>query len=190
MRPKAHLLQQVDAWAERHLGTGSVMGLHFRGTDKSSEAQPVPVAAVFEAVNRYISEHPSLKTVFVASDEASFVDAAAHSIVGARVVAHEDSLRSRDGLAVHTQLKAGDPALKAFDALMNCLLLSRCEVVVRTASFLSAWASVFNPQLKVFMLNRPYAKSLWFPDSEIVGRAPCLLGGPVIAAPQSGGATQ
>jgi hypothetical protein len=58
--------------------------------------------------------------------------------------------------------------IKAREALVNCLLLARCRALIRTASFLSGWASVFNPELSVIMLNRPYQEALWFPDREVL----------------------
>jgi hypothetical protein len=42
--------------------------------------------------------------------------------------------------------------------------------LIRTTSFLSAWASIFNPGLKVILLNKPYPNKFWFPESEIFGR--------------------
>lgn len=171
MPPKKWLICEVEDFVNQHFRSGPVLGLHYRGTDKSSEAEPVQPDLVIDAVNRYIAGHPTFHTVFVASDEQSFVEFAARQIVGARVVAHEDELRSRDGKAIHSKANAGDPTQKAHEALMNSLLLSRCDVLVRTASFLSAWASVFNPRLPVLLLNQPFAHTLWFPDSEIVKRA-------------------
>jgi hypothetical protein len=51
---------------------------------------------------------------------------------------------------------------------VNALLLSRCTALIRTASRLSAWSSVFNPQLPVVMLNRPHDGMVWFPEREIL----------------------
>ena len=39
---------------------------------------------------------------------------------------------------------------------MNALLLAKCGVLIRTTSFLSAWASLFNPELKVILLNNSH----------------------------------
>ena len=45
---------------------------------------------------------------------------------------------------------------------------SKCTAVIRTTSFLSAWASIFNPDLKVVLLNKPYSNRLWYPEREIL----------------------
>lgn len=71
---------------------------------------------------------------------------------------------------IHLNL-AGDRNRKGFEALVNCLLLSRCDALIRSASFLSGWSNVFNPALPVIMLNRPFDAALWFPDREVLKRA-------------------
>jgi hypothetical protein len=40
--------------------------------------------------------------------------------------------------------------------------------VIRTTSTLSAWASLFNPEIKVILLNKPYQNNLWYPENEIM----------------------
>jgi hypothetical protein len=57
----------------------------------------------------------------------------------------------------------------ARDAIVNCLILSRCEALLKTASILSAWSKLFNPRLPVVMLNRPPDEHLWFPERVLVG---------------------
>jgi hypothetical protein len=39
---------------------------------------------------------------------------------------------------------------------------------MKTASLLSGWSKLFNPELPVIMLNEPKKKHLWFPEREIV----------------------
>lgn len=39
------------------------------------------------------------------------------------------------------------------NAIVNTLLLSKCEIVIKTHSQLSAYAKVFNPNLKIFRVN-------------------------------------
>lgn len=55
------------------------------------------------------------------------------------------------------------------DALVNCLILSRCDALLKTASILSGWSKLFNPQLPVSMMSAPYEEYLWFPERDIVG---------------------
>lgn len=164
----------VDAFVGGHFSPGRTLGLHFRGTDKVREATPVSQEACIEVVRRYLDFCGSIDTVFVSSDEQSFVELLQRRMKSVRVVAHQDTARSRDGRAVHALSVPGDNYAKGFEAIVNCLLLARCNVLMRTASFLSAWSSIFSPSLPVIMLNRPIDSRLWFPDREILHDAVAL----------------
>ena len=61
----------------------------------------------------------------------------------------------------------GDAYRKGFEALVNCLLLSRCGALLKTASFLSGWAKVFAPGMETLLLNRTHVATTWFPDRDI-----------------------
>lgn len=164
----------VDAFVAAHFAEGRTLGLHFRGTDKHAEATPISQERCVEAAQRYLDFSGQVDAIFVSSDEQSFVDLVSARIQSVRVVSHEDSIRSRDGTAVHTQADTGDNNKKGLEAVVNCLLLSRSDVLMRTASFLSAWSSIFRPELPVVLLNRPIDSKLWFPDREILQGAVSL----------------
>lgn len=171
MRVQPALLAHVDAFVSRHFAGRQVIGLHFRGTDKSSEARRVSGERCAATIERYRATHPDMNALFVASDEEAFVAWMRERFSDIEVIAHDDLERSRDGRAIHTNSDEGDNALKAREALINTLLLSRCQVLIRSASFLSAWASLFAPELPIIMLNRPYDHALWFPDAELITRS-------------------
>lgn len=168
---KKEVKTYIDRFVEINFATKRVVGVHFRGTDKSLEAPPVSFDQVARTVSEYLHNHPRTSAIFVASDEEAFIDQMRRKFDGVEVIYHPDSLRSRDGSAIHAQVGLGDNYLKGREALVNCLLLSRCSAVIRTASFLSGWSSVFNPGLKVIMLNRPYENRTWFPDAVILKSA-------------------
>jgi hypothetical protein len=167
---RQEIADEVDRFAERHFAPGSVLGVHFRGTDKRTEAPPVSRAECSAAIRRYLSEHPGLDRIFVASDEASFIGFIEGEFPSIPVCSCDDR-RSDGDVAVHRLGFAGGNYEKGRQALVNCLLLSRCDLLIRTASSLSGWASVFNPRLPVVMLNQPHPQCLWFPDRCVVPRA-------------------
>jgi hypothetical protein len=169
LRLKPHITQKVeDFWTA--LGVdGPVIGLHFRGTDKSREAPRVPWQHCLTIVEDYIRNHKTVQAVFVASDEQEFIDFAKNSIRRVPVYCNDDYYRSNDDRAIHLGLKCGGYE-KGEDALVNVLLLAKCSILIRTTSTFSAWASIFNPNLKVILLNKPYPNNLWFPESEILRR--------------------
>ncbi|MFN3715369.1 MAG: hypothetical protein ACK4R8_01455 [Thiobacillus sp.] len=170
-RLDAGIAAHVDNFAAAHFAGRRVLGVHFRGTDKSSEAARVSWRALASTVNAAAETH-ACDAVFVASDEQAFVDFMLENTVGRPLIVHADELRAHGSEAVHVRPQPGKNRIKAREALVNALLLSRCAALVRSASFLSGWASVFNPGLPVILLNRPYDYALWFPDREVLKRYP------------------
>jgi hypothetical protein len=166
--PKPHISKMVDDFWRGINVDGPVLGVHFRGTDKI-EGPHVSWDYCLTIVKKYLHENKSLKALFVTSDTQKFVDFMKISVTDVPVHFHNDHHRSVDGRAVHTGMEGGGYE-KGEDALVNALLLAKCAVLIRNSSFLGAWASIFNPALKVILLNKPYDNCLWYPESEILRR--------------------
>jgi hypothetical protein len=170
LRPKPHINTMVDDFWRSLSVHGPVVGVHFRGTDKSSEAPRVSWQHLLKILQRYLRSDDTVKAVFVASDEHAFINFIKEWVKDVPVYSHDDHYRSSGDLPVHLAIDRGGGYGKGEDALVNALLLSKCSTLIRTTSFLSAWASIFNPDLKVILLNKPYHNKLWFPESEIFSR--------------------
>jgi hypothetical protein len=174
LRPKPHIEKIVDDfWASMGVN-GPVVGIHFRGTDHSEEAPRVPYEHCLNILENYLRIHDSTQAVFVASDEQAFVRFIKNSTRSAVLVySHDDHYRSEDSgnVPVFRRALGEDGYEKGEDALVNALLLSRCSTLIRTTSCLAAWASVFNPTLRVILLNKPYDDKLWYPESEVIRKA-------------------
>lgn len=162
---KNEIADYVEEFTDKHFDQRTMLGIHYRGTDKSSEANPVTRDYALATVLNYIEANPQVDALYVASDEASFIDWIKQALNGVEVISHDDTERSRDGKAIHTQPGVGDNYIKGREALINSLLLSKCSALIRSSSFLSAWSSIFNPGLPIIMLNRPFDSKLWFPDA-------------------------
>jgi hypothetical protein len=161
----------VESFVARHFQPGATLGVHFRSTDKGSEARLLTADEMLACIRRQLTACPHYRCVYVASDDARFVERALGELDGVPVIVREDELRSTDGRAVHTRAESSENLRKGREALVNCLLLARCDGLLRTASFLSGWASVFNPALPVTLLNPPYAEASWFPDRLVAQRS-------------------
>jgi len=155
-----------DFWRSLNVD-GPVVGVHFRGTDKALEAPRVSREHCLDVLQRYLRNDNSIKAVFVASDEQELVDFIKKEVTDIPVYSHNDHYRSNDHQPAHMKIGQGNGYEKGEDALVNALLLSKCSTLIRTTSFLSAWASIFNPGLNVILLNTPYPNKFWFPESEI-----------------------
>jgi hypothetical protein len=164
---KRHITALVDdVWGNAGFG-GPIVGVHYRGTDKSSEAPRVSWEHCLGVLNDHLDKHPEIGGVFAASDEQGFIDFVKKSARGVSVHTNDDHFRSKDQQPIHTSISNIGGYEKGEDALVNALLLSKCTTLIRTTSFLSAWASIFNPAVRVILLNKPYTNSFWYPESEI-----------------------
>jgi hypothetical protein len=126
------------------------LGVHYRGTDKFSEAPRVPYEEVMAAVRD--AAHLALPRrwkLFVATDEQPFLEYARHAFPD-RLICQE-AIRSTDGQGLHFQL-AGDYR-NGEGAVSDCLLLSRCNYLIRTESELSLCSTLFNPHLPVTVIR-------------------------------------
>ncbi|MFC1884624.1 hypothetical protein ACFL2O_07625 [Thermodesulfobacteriota bacterium] len=164
---RQEIIDEVDEFIFRNIGKDkNTLGIHCRGTDKTSEAPKVPYSKVKENVDLYLKKYPETDILFVSSDDMNFINYMEKEIKGLPVVYRKDSFRAEDDQAIHTT-----PKLNVYDinrdAVVNCLILSRCNVLMKTASILSGWSKLFNPQMPVIMLNRPYND--WFPERDLVG---------------------
>jgi len=161
------VLNEVDSFLAAHFGDGPVLGVHYRGTDKHSEAPQVGYARVLRNIRRYLQEFPATEFIFISTDDQNFLSAARGASLPRPVVSRADSYRSSDGEAVHYR-PGGNKVSVYRDALVNCLLLSRCKALLKSASFLSDWSCLFNPRLELIMLNQPHAHTTWFPARELM----------------------
>jgi Nodulation protein Z (NodZ) len=169
LRVRQEITQAADAFARQHFADRVVLGVHYRGTDKHREAPHVSYSQLLAAICAHLQRHPEVDCVFIATDESALLSYVQKELRSVPLCACDD-LRSDGALPVHSRRVPGDPYRKGREALVNALLLSRCHAIVRTASLLSGWASVFNPQLPVTLINEPYKDKQWFPDREIVRR--------------------
>jgi Nodulation protein Z (NodZ) len=168
LRVRESIAAEVDAFCERRLGDRQVLGLHYRGTDKVEESPLVPYETVYRNVDRYFELFPETEAVFVATDDARFLHDISLRRLQVEVIARDDAFRSSDGGSVHKSAAADRSAVNR-DALVNCLILSRCDAMMKTPSLLSGCSKVFNPALPVVMIGLPYEGNLWFPETAIVG---------------------
>lgn len=158
---------KVEAFAHEYFYGKKPLGVHFRGTDKASEAPRVSWEYAKRAIANYLATHDEIGCLFVSSDEPPFIDYIKKEFGSMAVCDFDDVEKSRNGEAIHMSNAGGNNYYKGEEALINCLLLARCHALIKTASLFSAWASVFNPHLPVILLNKPYEGALWFPETEV-----------------------
>jgi hypothetical protein len=140
------------------------VGVHFRGSDKRFEAELVSWDRIRRSVDGCMDEFGS-NSIFVATDEPAFLSFMLERYGSQRVRSLDCEFQAAGNLPAH--FLSGDGFKKGQEALLTILLLSMCEVCVRGASHLSAWAKILNPDLPIVMLGKPFQHVYGFPDKEI-----------------------
>jgi hypothetical protein len=139
------------------------LGLHYRGTDKnlnSRHTNPVSGDDFLTLVEDFLKNHPDVRSVFLATDELSFVDKARRRLPPLGVI----NLGEVDfHKASRNRPHKGDRAL------LDCVLLSRCRYVLKCSSALSAFAKVLNPRLESYRVSasKLFTDIPYFPDAYI-----------------------
>jgi hypothetical protein len=162
------VLEKVNAFVGTHFKGKTVLGVHYRGTDKRVEAPRLTYEHVRNAIDGQLTRSGRFDCVFVSSDDQEFIHFIQRSFLRSiPVVWHDDEERSRTEVPVH-HAASGSRFRRGQEAVLNCLLLSRCSALLKTSSILSGWSKLFNPALPVTLLAGPYQRHLWFPDRALV----------------------
>jgi len=158
--------ERVRLQADGFPSLTGALGLHYRGTDKNQsqvETNPVTPEDFLALAGDFVATHPDLKTLYVATDENSFLERVRAQHPSLRIVDSGAACHHKDGV-VENNLAKGD------HALLDCLLLSRCRYLVKCQSALSGFAKILNPQLEAYRVSAN--KSAWwtngipyFPDA-------------------------
>jgi hypothetical protein len=139
------------------------LGIHYRGTDKRFEAPEVDFELVFTTVEAHLDAIDG-DLVFLATDSNEFSQAIRSRFPWIVFISYDSEASLKiDGPRHFSSLS---PDAKAMEAIVNMLLLSRCDVCIRTASQLSAWSRILNSDLKTVSLNRPFMSTA-YPEREI-----------------------
>lgn len=162
IRPRDYVLAKVDRFYREHLEGHYVLGVHVRGTDATSKQEIRPHRQGSLALSRYVAEidrllraEPTAKILVATDAEASLAYLTAH--YGPRVVTY-DSLRHQSGEAagvgptgwIMPAYIAGDrdrAARNGEEALIEFLLLSRCQYLIHNASSLARTVLLNVPEL-------------------------------------------
>lgn len=147
---KPEIAQKLDLYVQEHFKDFYVIGVHFRGTDKKRETKRASFDAVFKEIRLALAKLGTDRyKLFVATDEQLFLDAISEEFKDK--VLYTEAQRSTDGKPVHfankNQYEIGE------QALLDCLLLSKTQFLVRTVSNLSFCSLYFNPTLPAVVVT-------------------------------------
>lgn len=161
---KTNILEEVEKFQLKHFDRKNLLGVHYRGTDKKSEAKQISYKTMESNINLYLTKHPKTNCIFISSDDKNFIDYIENSSVTCPIIYNNDSFRSSNNLPIHTAKNNLYEINK--DAIINCLLLSKCNTLMKTASILSDCSKLFNPNLELIIVSKPYDNYRFFPGKE------------------------
>jgi hypothetical protein len=157
IRIKPAIVEAVDGYLKEHAqGADFVLGVHFRGTDKTTDhpAQRPSFDAYERQIERILGHYaPQRPRLFVASDQLECVEWAARRYASQAFFLAGAPVSSADkpSLAVHKDPRFS-PYVKARAAVMKCLLLARCDHLLKNRSGLSDCSLELNERLPWTML--------------------------------------
>lgn len=152
VKVKPSIQKKIDQFLQANFKGHTIVGVHYRGTDKRIEAPVVDYEVIMKLVRADLEKDEAIK-IFVATDEDKFLQAMCKNFPGK--IISIDGIRSTNGYPVHYTSHGGTKNYKkGEDALIDCILLSQCSKLYRTSSNLSAASERFNPSIKVTLLNK------------------------------------
>ncbi len=147
--------QCVNSFYTEYFEGNCVIGVHYRGTDKL-EAEPVSYQEVVERIQHEIAGiQAGVIRLFVATDDERFAQYIKEQFP--HMVVMQDALRGDSSTGVHMRMDFA-PYQKGEQALIDCLLLSRCDLLIKMASNLSDCSTFFSPNLPVIKLNKSFSE--------------------------------
>lgn len=150
-----NIQEKIDSFALENFTGFHIIAVHYRGTDKVKEAPIVPHNNVLEAINNYINTNSITNyKIFLATDELEFAQLLQIAYPGS-VIMHSTQY-STDKRPLH--FYSSNKYLQGEEALIDCILLSKGDVLIRTSSNLSLWSTYFNPTIPQIELNKRIIK--------------------------------
>jgi hypothetical protein len=155
--PVPDILDEVDEfWRSRFAGS-TVLGVHVRRTDALTgfEERRTQSAENFLIESERWLRQRSGGAIFLATDDEGVVGLFKDRF-GDKVHV-TGAIRSTSGVSIHGHLDggiSGSGHVKGRQALVDALLLSRCDFLIRCFSYLTAYSLCYNPDLQFLDLDR------------------------------------
>jgi hypothetical protein len=161
------IVTEVELYYRKNFEGTKVLGVHYRGTDKAGEAPLVAETQMLEHIRAVLLENTALEMIFFSADDEKLITFLQGSNLPVPVIFREDAVRSKDGDQFHRKKEISKSVVNR-DAIVNMLLLSRADYLLKTASILSDCSVIFNPSIPVKVISFPHSNNLtWWPATEI-----------------------
>lgn len=149
------ILDQVAKFAKESFSE-ETLGLQLRGSDKfdfgtgPNLSRKVLPEEYFPHIDRYLAEHPKCNRIFVATDQRQWLKILEDAYPGKILSFSEWSLSDSDENNFHL---AEQKAARGIEVLVDFLLLSRCDFVIKCHAAVGEMALTLNPDVGYLDLN-------------------------------------
>jgi hypothetical protein len=158
---------ELADFIDLHFRMSKVLGVHYRGTDKVGEAPRFEEDKLVFEIKKYLINDYFTK-IFISTDEVVILERIKREFSYIPVVYRKDSFRSLDGNQFHRKMENPKDVINR-DAIMNILILSNTDFLLKTSSIMSDCCFIFNPNLPYRILNSPHSSKLtWWPARELL----------------------
>lgn len=147
--------QKVDQFVEKKFSKNT-LGLQLRGSDKMdfgsgpNLGRKVLPEEYFPYIDKYLAEHPDDTKIFVATDQRQWLKVMEEAYPGKILSFAEISLSDTNENRLHD---AENKALRGTEVLVDVMLLSRCDYLLKCHAAVGEMALVLNPNLQFLDLN-------------------------------------
>lgn len=161
VRIKESLRHQVDRFVAENF-TQDTLGLQLRGSDKfdfgvgANLSRKVLPEEYVSHIDEYLATHPDGTRIFVATDQRQWLKVLEQAYPGKILSFSEKSLSDSNENRFHD---AQEKAARGVEVLVDMLLLSHCNYIVKCHAAVGEMALVLNPALDFRDLNyigQPY----------------------------------
>lgn len=156
IRIKAPILAKVSAFEQNFFTTPFVLGVFHRGTDKHIDATTMSYDEVGNRVEnmlQLLSFPVTDIAIFVTSDEERFIPYMQQRF--GPILHLKNKVRATGATPIH--FNSPDPYQSGEDALIDCLLFSKTDLMMRMDSNLSQMATFFSPKTPEILMNTSYS---------------------------------
>ena len=160
------LKYELEEFITTNFNNEKVLGVHYRGTDKEGEAPRLQEDLFFQEIQKCIEK--GFSKIFISTDEVAILEKVKMFFYPIPVIYRQDAFRSADGDQFHRKAENAKDVIN-HDALMNILILSKTDFLLKTASIMSDCCFIFNPNLPYKILSTPHSSNLtWWPATELI----------------------
>jgi hypothetical protein len=154
-----HILHKIDNFVNEYFKNKKVLGLHIRGTDIFYDNTRPKLSFEYykHKINLYL-ERGNFEKIFVCSDQTHTIDKL-KKIYGDMLITYPSLTYPREGhqKTMHTPSNIkNEKYIRGEDILIESILLSQTDFLLRTFSNVTAFSILYNTTLKYCEIDAPF----------------------------------